>query len=263
MSQRVFAILIIIVVSLSSQVLSAAELVKLTTRDEVNQPFLYSRAEHAYASVILFAGGHGNLRLQGDGAIGWGKNNFLLRSREYFINAGCNVVVLDAPSDHQGRDGMLGGFRNSEEHVTDVTAVIKYLRAQSNVPVWLVGTSRGTESAANIVVRAPLLADGVVLTSSMSVENDKGSSLPEMELDKVTVPVLLAVHEDDTCWVTPPAGSETIKAALMNVKRLALRTYHGGLPAKTDACKALSAHGFYGIEEEVVTDIVSFIRQRD
>lgn len=263
MRPRVCVLLNMIVVSLSSLSLSATELVKLSTRDGVSQSFLYSRAERAHASVILFAGGHGNLKLQDDGTIGWGTNNFLLRSREYFINAGCNVAVFDAPSDHQGRDGMLGGFRNSEEHAVDIAATVKYLRAQSNVPVWVVGTSRGTESVANVAVRSPLVADGVVLTSSMSVKNDKGFALPELELNKVTVPVLLTVHEDDACWVTPPEGSEAVKAALVNAKRLELKRYHGGLPARTDACKALSAHGFYGIEEEVVRDIVSFIRQRD
>jgi hypothetical protein len=95
----------------------------------------------------------------------------------------------------------------------------------------------------------------------MSEENGKGFALPEMELDKITAPVFLATHEDDGCWVTPPHGSETIKLALLNAERVELKTYSGGHGARAGACKGLSAHGFYGIEEEVVKDITGFIQQ--
>ena len=247
--------------TLFSLSLHAEELVNLSTRDGVTQSFLFSAVGQPRASVILFAGGHGRIKLRDDGRIRWGKNNFLVRSREYFTAASYNVAIFDAPSDYQGNRGMLGGFRYSEEHAGDTAAVVKYLREQANVPVWLVGTSRGTESAANAAIRRPALVDGIVLTASMSEENGSGFSLPEMQLDKVTVPVFLATHEDDACWVTPPRGSEVIKLALVNAERVELKTYSGGQEARADDCKGLSAHGFYGVEEVVIKDIVSFIER--
>jgi pimeloyl-ACP methyl ester carboxylesterase len=246
------------ILSLSSY---AEEVVKLPSRDGVTQSFLYSAVEQPHASVILFPGGHGRIKVQDDGKMRWGKNNFLVRSREYFTTAGYNIAVFDAPSDYQGSDGMLGGFRYSENHARDTAAVVNYMREQANVPVWLVGTSRGTESVANAAVRRPSLVDGIILTASMSEENNNGFTLPEMELAKITAPVFLATHEDDACWVTPPRGSEFIKTALANAKQVELKTYSGGHEARAGECEGLSAHGFYGIEEKVIKDITTFIQQ--
>lgn len=260
MRQRFRTYAILFFCAIFSLSLQAEELIKLSTRDGITQSFLFSVVEQPRASVILFAGGHGRIGLRDDGRIRWGNNNFLVRSREHFTAAGYNVAVIDAPSDYQDSDGMLGGFRYSEEHAEDTMAVVSYLRERANVPVWLVGTSRGTESAANAAVRRPSLIDGVVLTASMSEENGKGFALPEMELEKITSPVFLATHEDDDCWVTPPRGSESIKLALLNAARVELKTYTGGREARAEACKGLSAHGFYGIEEQVVKDIDGFIQ---
>lgn len=241
--------------------LYAEELIQLPTRDGVTQSFLLSTVEQPRASVILFPGGGGYMKLREDGRIRWGKNNFLVRIREFFSSAGFNIAVFEAPSDHHQRGGMKGGFRATGAHADDIAAVVAYLREKATAPVWLVGTSRGTESAANAAVRNSSLVDGIVLTASMSEENNNGIALPEMELDKVTVPVFLATHEDDACWVTPPQGSEVIKSALVNSKQVELKTYRGGLEARADDCKGLSAHGFYGVEEEVIRDINSFIKQ--
>ncbi len=241
--------------------LQAEEFVQIPTRDGVTQSFLFSSVEQPRASVILFPGGGGYMKLREEGSIGQGKNNFLVRSREFFSSANFNVVVFEAPSDHQTRRGMKGGFRATEEHAEDIAAVVAYLRHKASVPVWLVGTSRGTESVANAAVRKTSLVDGVVLTASMSEKNNNGVALPEMSLNKVSVPVFIATHENDACWVTPTQGSEVIKHALVNAKQVELKSYRGGFEAESDACKGLSAHGFYGIEEEVIRDINNFIQQ--
>lgn len=260
MFQRVYGLLIFLFVGLTSLVSSAEELVKLSTRDGITQSFLLSTVEQPQGSLVLFAGGHGRIELHNDGRIRWGKNNFLVRSRDYFTAAGFNVAVLDAPSDHYGKAGMKGGFRASEEHAMDVSVVVEYLRRQAWGPVWLVGTSRGTESAASVALRRPGLVDGIVLTASISEENDKGISLPEMPLNKIRTPVFIATHAEDACWLTPPSGSERLRQALVNAEPLLLKIYNGGYPPESNACKALSAHGFYGVEESVTGDIISFIQ---
>ena len=43
---------------------------------------------------------------------------------------------------------VFNGFRQTEEHAADLKATIAWARATAKVPVWLVGTSRGTQSAA-------------------------------------------------------------------------------------------------------------------
>ena len=56
------------------------------------------------------------------------------------------VAVIDAPSDHQ--DGMNAIFRMSGGHAADIGTVAAWLKKEAGVPVWLVGTSMGTFSAA-------------------------------------------------------------------------------------------------------------------
>lgn len=237
----------------------AAELISLDTRQGVQQKFILMKPEKAVASVILFAGGHGMLDLQGSFDINWGRNNFLVRTRDLFVDQGFIVAVIDAPSDHQAKPGMLFGFRDSAEHMTDIDHVIAYLKKQADLPVWLIGTSRGTESAANVAIESKQNPYGLILTASMSVENDKGTAVTEMDLDKIKMPTLIVHHEDDGCHVTPPEGAQEIKEMLTNSKKSEIKMFTGG-DETGKPCKAKSYHGFLDIEEPVVKTISQFIK---
>jgi pimeloyl-ACP methyl ester carboxylesterase len=243
----------------------ALELISLKTRPGETQTFILIKTDNPVASVILFVGGHGNLKLSsvsGIPDIGWGKNNFLVRTRNAFAEHGLMVAVVDAPSDKKGKKGMLGGFRNSEEHVTDIDAVIAYLRKEAPVPVWLVGTSRGTESAARVAISSHEKPDGLILTSSMTESNKGGSAVTELALSNIKIPTMIIAHREDMCRHTPSKGAEEIKRKLTSAPRIEVSYFTGGDTPRSDPCKALSAHGFLGIEDEVVKDIVHFI-QRD
>src|SRR4029450_2619816 len=86
--------------------------------------------------------------------ISWGKGNFLVRTRALFAQQGLLVAVIDAPSDRQ-LPPYLSGFRQAREHAADVRAVIAWTKKEAAVPVWLVGTSRGTQSAGSIATSLP------------------------------------------------------------------------------------------------------------
>ena len=210
------------------------------------------------ASVILFPGGDGNI-----GITRWGidkESNFLVRSRDMFADNGLMVAVVDAPSDKEGGAGMLYGFRTSTEHVTDIDAVIEHLQKRANIPVWLIGTSRGTESAAHIAIHTGKKIGGIVLTATVTERNKKGTAVTKMELDKIRVPVLIASHKKDGCRVTPASGAKKIKSKLKNAPVVEIKYYTGGKPPLSKPCKAESEHGFFGIEEEVVKDITLFVK---
>lgn len=238
---------------------NAAELVSLDTRAGVQQKFILIKPEKPVASVILFAGGKGALDLQGPDSINWGKNNFLVRTRDKFFDNGFMVAVVDAPSDRQQKPWMLFGFRDSSEHVTDIDHVIAYLKKQADVPVWLIGTSRGTESAANIAINSQQNPYGLVLTSSMTEENKKGTAVTEMALEKIILPTLITAHEADGCQHTPPEGSEKIKDMLTKANKVELKIFSGGNETG-NPCKAKSHHGYLGIEDTVVNYISNFIK---
>jgi len=235
--------------------------VELRTRPGVTQRILLKTAKKPRASLILFAGGHGNLNIGRNGEIGWGRANFLIRSRELFVDKDFLVTVVDAPSDRKSNRGMLFGFRTSVEHARDIAVVVSYLRKRAPVPVWLVGTSRGSTSAANAAIRITQAgADGVVLTSSVTRRNDAGGNLLDMALEKIKIPALVVHHKDDECRDTPYGGVKDIMERLKNSSISERISFTGGDTPVSGPCRPKSQHGFYGIEEEVVHAISQWIK---
>lgn len=218
---------------------------------------LVERVSNPIAVAVLFAGGKGSLRLSARGAIGRGNGNFLIRSRPYFHQRGVTTAVIDAPSD-RARD-LRHGFRGSAAHGTDIEAVIGHLKSRVAVPVWLVGTSRGTNSVANAAVRIRShKPDGIVLTASMLAFNEKGDQLFDFALEKISGPVLIMHHRDDACFVTPAGEVTRLARRLDKAKPKKVILYTGG-QASGNPCKGAHYHGFHGIEEEVVADLVKWI----
>ena len=133
---------------------AADQVIDVLTRPGVTERFILIAPDDPRATVVLFAGDDGALQIAPDGRLGNGSlaSNFLVRSRQLFADQRLMVAVVDAPSDRQSlADTMreawrasFRGFRQSSEHVADIKAVIAWLRQKANVPVWLVGTSRGT-----------------------------------------------------------------------------------------------------------------------
>ncbi len=145
------------------QAQTVQSVVDIPTRPGVTQRMLVLSPPAAKAAVILIPGGHGGLQIFPNGSLAWGDGNFLVRTRQLFADQGLMVVVIDAPSDRQ-HSPFLGGFRQRPEHVADLKAVIAWVREQSRAPVWLVGTSRCTQSAAYVATElaGPEGPDGIV-----------------------------------------------------------------------------------------------------
>ena len=233
--------------------------IDIPTRPGATQRFLIITPDKPKAAVILFAGGDGGLTLEADGRIPKLAGNFLVRSRQQFADQGLTTVVIDAPSDRQSPP-YLSGSRQTAEHVSDVKAVIAWLREQAKIPVWLIGTSRGTQSAAYIATQLPLAeggADGIVLTSSI-VRDQRSRAVPEMALDRVRIPVLVAHHRQDGCRVCLFADVPPVLERLTATPRKELMAFDGGISVG-DPCEARAYHGFNGIEREVVNAIAAWI----
>lgn len=234
---------------------TATSLVTLGTRPGVTQKFILIKPDQPVGSMILFAGGNGVLNLQESGGsivINSLSGNFLVRTRQEYADRGFMVAVVDAPSDHLV-SGMDFAFRTSAEHATDIGAVVAYLKSQVNAPVWLVGTSAGTASAANNAIRLGQNVSGVAITSGLD-------ALSFLNLAAIQVPSFVLHHEQDECASTTPAGARTNYAALTaQARRLTFLT--GGLPPTSGPCEAHSQHGFFGIETQAVDAITAFIKE--
>jgi predicted alpha/beta hydrolase len=245
---------------------AAAQPVLPNVADIPTRPGVHVRVEitpppgEARGILVLFAGGNGILAIAEDGTLRSGKGNFLIRSRAEFAKAGFWTVAFDAPSDRQSAP-YLGGVRQTDAHVADIKATIAWLRARApNLPVWLVGTSRGTQSVAYFatqVRRSDGGADGIVLTATI-FSDDRARAVPAMALDKIDVPTLFVHHRRDACRLCDFSAAESTLARVATARRKALIAMDGGI-TQGDPCEAFAYHGFNGIEVQAVAAIVDWI----
>jgi len=233
----------------------ADELITLPTRSGVTVSYWYMPRATASATLVLLPGGAGGMGLR-DGQPQSG--NFLVRSRDLFAAEGFNVAIVGRPSDVADMDT---AFRISVAHIDDLRRVIDDLRARSAAPLWLVGTSRGTVSAAAaaIAIGAPQLA-GVVLTSSITAFRLPGA-VPTQRLSDVHVPVLVLHHEKDACPSCAPHEVKFILSGLSAAPVKKLLWASGGSGARGDPCEAFHWHGYVGMEAQAVQWIAQWVRQ--
>jgi hypothetical protein len=237
---------------------AAERVVDVPSRPGVIQRFVLLTPAKPRAAIVLFAGGHGGLQIKDDGSYGWGKGNFLVRSREHFADRDLAVAVIDAPSDRQSAP-FLGGFRQTPKHVEDVRAVVAWLREHLKAPVWLAGTSRGTQSIGYLATQlgGRQGPDGIVLTATI-LRDDRGRAVPEMELGRIEIPVLVVHHELDGCVASSYADIPRLMEKLAGTPRKELFTIRGG-ENRGDPCEAFAYHGFNGLERQVVRQIADWV----
>jgi hypothetical protein len=232
------------------------EVRELPVRPGVTLRFVYLKAANPVASAVLFQGGPGNIGIFPNGSMRDG--GFLAGGGQNFVPHGISVVIPDVPSDRRH----LEGFRASAEHAQDNAALIDFLRQQAPVPVWAVGTSNGSLSAAAAAARLQGKGpDGLVLTSTVTKEGrTRGLAhvVSEAPLQDVKVPVLLVHHKDDGCYVTPYDAMPGLTAALTASPRVALITAQGG-SNNGNPCHA-GHHQFQGIEAAVAKDIADWVK---
>jgi pimeloyl-ACP methyl ester carboxylesterase len=236
----------------------AQTVVDIPSRPDVFQRMLVLSPEKPKAVLILFTGGNGALQINDKGELGSGRSNFLVRTRAQWLAKGFVVALVDAPSDRQS-EPFLSGFRQTPQHLQDIKAVIAWLRAQYTLPIWLVGTSRGTQSAAFVATTLTRAEgpDGLVLTAT--ILNDKNSrAVPAMALNTLTIPTLIVHHNNDECKVCPPAYLASLMDKLTATPRKALIRIDGG-QTQGDPCESLAHHGFNGVETQVIDNVSSEI----
>ena len=243
----------------TASLVAAQEIVALPTRDGVTQSFLLTvPADKSAAAAILFPGSFGNIRLRREGGeVRFNGGNFLVRSRQLFGDGGVITAIVDAPSDQS--QGMEDRFRLGDKHAADIARVVAELKRRfPDMPVFLIGTSRGSVSAAAVASALGDSVSGVVLTSSMTVAARSGQGLSGFDYSRIKSPVLLMHHSEDSCAYTPYRDARSIAQA----HKYPLISVSGGKPATSDPCEAFSAHGFLGRESETVEAMVNWMLKK-
>jgi alpha-beta hydrolase superfamily lysophospholipase len=231
---------------------AADSYISIPTRDGITSGYWWMQRDPAKANLVLLSGGGGGIGLQNGEPQ---SNNFLIRSRDYFAQAGFHVALLGNASDLRQLDP---AKRATAEHIQDIAAVIAHIRARNSLPIWLIGTSQGTISAAAAAIRLGDAIDGLVLTASYT-DFSTPTSVPRQAIAGIKQPVLIMSHADDSCRVTRPHEASNIVNGLKQSRIKKLLIVKGGSDPKGDECQALHYHGFIGMEAQAVKLITDWI----
>jgi hypothetical protein len=246
---------------------AGSELITLQPRPDVKLKVLVIEPEKPSAVLVLYAGGIGTLDLSstfGIPNIGKYKQNFLVRVREKFVESGFVVALPDVVSDREGYSAV---HRMSEDHSKEIHDVVSYLKKRYSLPVWIAGTSLSSFTVANAAITQGDQIKGAIFSSSIVKSDPKWkiyekypAGVVNMELSSIKVPVLISAHKEDGCYLTPPEGAELIKNGLTSAPKVEVKYYTGGSTPVSQPCDPLSQHGFLGIEDQVVADMIAFVR---
>ena len=234
------------------------EVLLVETRPDVQVPLFVVWNPKATATVVLFSGGAG-----GYGKIdasGWpSSRNFLIRTGKLWASYPFNVVMVGRPSD--AIDLHDGAVRVGKQHAIDNDVIFKTIKGKSPVPLWVVGTSMGTLSAAAAAIQnTGNRIAGLVLTSSVTSYKMAGA-VPRQELDKIAIPTLVVHHARDGCRICTPYEARAIPGALKNAPVKAMLLVQEGSGESGDPCEAMHFHGYIGAENGVVDQIARWIQK--
>lgn len=248
------------------------QVVSIATHDQTTTRYSLATtqgsAQAAPVTVLLLVGGGGNPVLDEHGCATNLLGNSLIRMIPLLHAAGFATALADAPSDHASGEG-LAGFRIAAEHADDLGRLVSDLRQRVKGPVWILGTSRGTISAANAAARSQGAAapDGIVLTSVLMVGDPTarkrwvGQTVFDLPLENIKLPLLAVGHADDGCTRSPAEEMPKLMQRITSARQQAV-TVMGGKGARSsglEACEGKSPHGFWGQEAELVNGIARFI----
>lgn len=196
-------------------------------------------AQPPLGSVILVPGGSTLLSINRDASSFGNDGNFVVRTRDRFVEAGYVAALVNDPAD--------------------LRPVIARLRTVAR-PVFVVGTSRGTVVAArNAVNLGPDGPDGLVLTSSVTRSSGLNpTTVMTYRLNRIHLPVLVVANANDRCPVAPPDGAAAIARAIGTPQVTTLTV--SSTETNGAECEPFSPHGYLGIEGETVGKILDWMK---
>lgn len=233
------------------------EVITLNTRPGVTMRVLLMIPNAAPKAIFLhFPGGEGELIERSGRARGM----FLPRRSRHIVDQGFLSAAVDVPSDMAY--GMNDQFRVSKEHVEDIKKVTDFLGSKWPGPIFIIGISRGTLSAAHagIFLKHPGVK-GIVLASSLTGRIPSPGnqvSLFDLPLEKVTLPVLVVHHRYDGCGTTSFHDALRLPERFTASTKVTFIEVTGGDPPQSEPCLLFSAHGFLGKEGEVIAAVIDW-----
>ncbi len=226
--------LLILICAHAGAACAADEVVPVTTAG--GQSFRYlltTSGQTPRYAVILMPGGAGTLnpRMEKGKLVMAYSGNFLIRSRELFATSPFVAASTDATTLP---DRIMAIVRDLE-------------RRFGKLAIYVIGTSRSTESTMALAKPLDGQVAGLVHTSSMN-------AISSFDPRPFKSRHLVVIHAQDACRATKPSAG----AAARRSYGVELITMEGGRSTGDD-CEAYAHHGYYRIEKETVDKIKAWI----
>jgi len=225
---------------------SANEVIDIPSVQGVSTRTLVATVKEPRATILLFIGGDGMLRLTPSGQTEHGHT--FVRSFGMWKAHGIEAVLVDSPEDLG--NAMRGHQRGSQQHLNRVAEVVRHF--QSKRPLWIFGHSMGTSTVAAFLGSNRPEID--LLQGYIVAGTHRGESVPA----KIKLPALAIHHRLEGCPSTPIAASEAIIQSRSPDTPKAMVLLDGGTEPG-HRCQSRSYHGFHGIEETLINTAAAFI----
>ena len=212
-----------------------------------NDIFVYYN-KSAKVNFIGFVGGEG---LKGSASK---SQNPLSRSAKDFRDSDSNYYVFTNPKKKKKI-----GDRKSKDHMSRISILIDHIKKENNLPIILLGHSRGSISvaaAANNLKKGKI--SGIVILGSITTPVGKYTpytlTMKHM-LKQTSIPVLVVHHEKDGCSVSSYMGAKNL-AKKRNYKLISIT---GGGKSGSE-CGPLHYHGFEGTTDQVISSVQDWVK---
>ena len=238
------------------------------TRPNTVVRVLLMKANQPADAVMLLPGGHGNINLDSQGHIGWGEDDFVIRTRWHYFDHGIATIVPDVAFDHKPPVS-LAGFRTSELHADDLHALSEQLHGMAP-KVWIVAYDTGATSALNAIARGKVDSiAGLVLISPVLEQPDPDSTLLVDGVKRALgrMPVLVIGHLFDPCSLLVVDRIRNAAAVLRapHFQAIVLKSgqtqfkLHDAFAYPEGSCNTQPTHALAGLEEVVTGKIIDWL----
>jgi len=218
---------------------------------------MYWPGQASKAVLMLIPGGEGHVGLKpGQTDHPFHQFQTLKRLTDPTLTRGqLDVVLLDSPSPLSPNQAYPSA-RASSDHMIRIESAVRYYKAKTGLPVWLMGHSNGGISLTEFLKYARK-NNRMDLIGGMVASAVRTESYFE---EPIAFPMLFMHHPSDGCFHTSFAASyqnyEKVKA--FNTAPTAFVAIQGGQAEQRDPCRS-GFHMYFGAAEEVAQRLDEFM----
>jgi pimeloyl-ACP methyl ester carboxylesterase len=237
------------------------ELLEISARENSSFKVILTedKAVRPRAIALLLPGGQGDFRFEASqSGIRMIKGERLPnRLRPLLLERGIASYLVDSPSD---MPLMPDSFRSSPQHMPDLRALLDAASKRfPNVPVFVVGHSNGTMSAAPFAGAVTSRIAGTALIAPRLIAHPAlGPALTQFDWSKLDHALLLIHHRKDACFATLYRASAELAQRDNRFELLSLDKE--GMAPNPD-CNFTGAHNIVGQEQEVADGLAAWMKK--